>query len=81
MTRSHFLTVRLNKVRIKLKGTWLIIFPDYTMLLSLLFPDYTMLLSLLFPDYTMLLSIRAKLKIKSQRYRNKKDENLASPKE
>ena len=40
-----------------------------------------MLLSPLFPDYTMLLSIRAKLKIKSQRYRNKKDENLALPKE
>ena len=60
----------LNKVRTKLKGTWLIIFPDYAMLLSLLFPDYTMLLSL-----------RAKLKIKSQRYRNKKDENLVLPKE
>ena len=56
---------RLNKVRTKLEGTWLIIFPDYAMLLSLLFPDYTMLLSL-----------RAKLKTKSQRYRNKKDENL-----
>ena len=40
-----------------------------------------MLLSLLFPDYTMLLSLRAKLKIKSQRYRNKKDENLVLPKE
>ena len=40
-----------------------------------------MLLSPLFPDYTMLLSIRAKLKIKSQRYGNKKDENLALPKE
>ena len=61
---------RLNKVRRKLKGTCLIIFPDYAMLLSLLFPDYTMLLSL-----------RAKLKIKSQRYRNKKDENLVLPKE
>ena len=60
----------LNKVRTKLKGTWLIIFPDYAMLLSLLFPDFTMLLSL-----------RAKLKIKSQRYRNKKDENLVLLKE
>ena len=60
----------LNKVRTKLKGTWLIIFPDYAMLLSLLLPDYTMLLSL-----------RAKLKIKSQRYRNKKDESLVLPKE
>ena len=60
----------LNKVRTKLKGTWLIIFLDYAMLLSLLFPDFTMLLSL-----------RAKLKIKSQRYRNKKDENLVLPKE
>ena len=39
-----------------------------------------MLLSLLFPDYTMLLSLRAKLKIKSQRYRNKKNENLVLPK-
>ena len=39
-------------------------------------PDYAMLLSLLLPDYTMLLSLRAKLNIKSQRYRNKKDENL-----
>ena len=40
-----------------------------------------MLLNLLFPDYTILLSIRAKLKFKSQRYRNKKDENLVLPKE
>ena len=40
-----------------------------------------MLLSLLFPDYTMLLSLRAKPKIKSQRYRNKKEENLVLPKE
>ena len=40
-----------------------------------------MLVSLLFPDYTMLLSLRAKLKIKSQRYRNKEDENLVLPKE
>ena len=39
-----------------------------------------MLLSLLFPDYTMLLSLRAKLKIKSQRYRDKKNENLVLPK-
>ena len=61
---------RLNKVRTKLKGTWLIIFPDYAMLLNVLFSDYTMFLSL-----------RAKLKIKSQRYRNKKDENLVLPKE
>ena len=36
---------------------------------------------LLFHDYTMLLSLRAKLKIKSQRYRSKKDENLVLPKE
>ena len=61
---------RLNKLRTKLKGTWLIIFPDYAMLLNVLFPDYTMFLSL-----------KAKLKIKSQRYRNKKDENLVLPKE
>ena len=54
-----FLIDRLNKVRTKLKGKWLIIFPDYTMLLNL----------------------RAKLKINSQRYRNKKDENLVLPKE
>ena len=40
-----------------------------------------MLLSLLFPDYTMLLSLRAKLKIKSQSYRNKKDKNQVLPKE
>ena len=40
-----------------------------------------MLLSHLFPGYTMLLSLRAKLKIQSQRYRNKKDENLLLPKE
>ena len=60
----------LNKVRTKLKGTWLIIFPDYAMLLSLLFLDYTMLLSL-----------REKLKIKSQSYRNKKDKNQVLPKE
>ena len=40
-----------------------------------------MLVSLLFPDYTMLLSLRAKLKSKSQRYRNKEDENLVLPKE
>ena len=40
-----------------------------------------MLLSLLLPDYTMLLILRAKPKIKSQRYRNKKDENLVLPKE
>ena len=40
-----------------------------------------MLLSLLFPDYAMLLSLRAKPKIKSQRYRNKKEENLVLPKE
>ena len=39
-----------------------------------------MLLSLLFSDYTMLLSLRAKLKIKRQRYRNKKDEKLVLPK-
>ena len=56
---------RLNKERTELKDKRLIIFPDYAMLLSLLFPDYKMLLSL-----------RAKLKIKRQRYRNKKDENL-----
>ena len=54
-----FLIDRLNKVRTKLKGKWLIIFPGYTMLLNL----------------------RAKLKINSQRYRNKKDENLVLPKE
>ena len=47
----------------------------------IIFPDYAMLVSLLFPDYTMLLSLRAKLKIKSQRYRNKEDENLVLPKE
>ena len=35
-SNSYILTGRLNKVRTKLKGTWLIIFPDYTMLLSLL---------------------------------------------
>ena len=40
-----------------------------------------MLVSLLFPDYTMLLSLREKLKSKSQRYRNKEDENLVLPKE
>ena len=47
----------------------------------IIFPDYAMLLSLLFPDYAMLLNLRVKLKIKSQRYRNKKDENLVLPKE
>ena len=35
-SNSYILTDCLNKVRTKLKGTWLIIFPDYTMLLSLL---------------------------------------------
>ena len=36
---------------------------------------------IIFPDYAMLLNLRVKLKIKSQRYRNKKDENLVLPKE
>ena len=36
MTQFLHLTDRLSKVRTKLKGTRLIIFPDFTMLLSLL---------------------------------------------
>ena len=51
----------MNKVRTKLIGTWLIIFPDYTILLR--------------RHWILLRKHTAKLKIKSQRYRNTNDIN------
>ena len=57
---SYILRDDLNKVRTKLKNTWFII----------IFPDYTMLLSLL---RRHLIQKRAKLKIESQRYRHTKN--------